>query len=268
MCTLALAVGLSPRYPVVVAANRDELLSRPSAGPRVWTPVSSSTASSAANDDVPFVAPEDLQAGGTWLGVNRFGLFVGITNRYGAPKHEDRVSRGQLVVDALRKYTSCEELHRALRGLPDDAHNAFHLVYADVHGGAGLTWSDGERVQQRILRPGLHVFSERSLGAAEDRRSESVRARFPRRLALGREGQGAPADLVALLRHHDEADPLAATCVHVPSFEYGTRSSAVLMLGADAAEDRLYWAEGAPCTAPFADLSATLRLLVRPALPR
>lgn len=257
MCTLALAVGLSARFPVVVAANRDESLARPSAGPRVWA--------SGGSGEVAFCAPEDLQAGGTWLGVNRFGVFVGITNRFGAPRHEDRVSRGQLVVDALQKYTSCEELHRALRALPDDAHNGFHLVYADVHGGAGLTWSDGDRVQQRVLRPGLHVFSERSLGAAEDRRSEVVREHFPRRLSLG---HGPPRELFALLRHHDEVEPLAATCVHVPSFDYGTRSSAVVMLGGDPAEDRLYWSEGAPCTATFEDASEALRRLARPALPR
>ena len=76
MCTLALAVGVSPSLPLVVAANRDELLARPAVPPFLWP----------REPGAPrILSPRDEVAGGTWLGLNEHALFVGITNRAGAP---------------------------------------------------------------------------------------------------------------------------------------------------------------------------------------
>jgi uncharacterized protein with NRDE domain len=77
MCTLIVSIRQHDAVPLVVAANRDELLTRPARGPFKWK-------------GLPFVAPRDEQAGGSWLGLTTRGLFVGVTNRFMAPKHEDR----------------------------------------------------------------------------------------------------------------------------------------------------------------------------------
>src|SRR3981081_2533110 len=92
MCTLVLrrSKGL-----VAVSAHRHEPLSRPASGPRVEGGV---------------LAPRDETAHGTWLGLNRHGLFVGITNRTGALLDPLRRSRGLLVRDALEA-TSARALH-------------------------------------------------------------------------------------------------------------------------------------------------------------
>ncbi len=55
-------------YPLVVAANRDEFYHRPSTSP------------TAICSDPLIVAPRDLEAGGTWFGVNGKGLVAAITN--------------------------------------------------------------------------------------------------------------------------------------------------------------------------------------------
>ena len=68
MCTLVLAAGVFPGASLVIVANRDELLDRPSSPPLRWSE--------------GFVAPRDDLAGGTWLGINAAGVFVGITNRW------------------------------------------------------------------------------------------------------------------------------------------------------------------------------------------
>jgi uncharacterized protein with NRDE domain len=70
-----LATRVWPEAPLVVAANRDEALDRPSGPPRRY-PLGERSV----------LAPEDKVGGGTWLGVNDQGLFVGITNRFGLPK--------------------------------------------------------------------------------------------------------------------------------------------------------------------------------------
>lgn len=61
MCTLVIAARVVPGSPLVVVANRDELLDRASSPPRLW------------EERTRFVAPRDDVAGGTletYLGAN------------------------------------------------------------------------------------------------------------------------------------------------------------------------------------------------------
>ena len=71
MCTLALFRDVSPRYPLVIAANRDEYLDRPALPPALLA------------DPLGVVAGSDLEAGGTWLGCRVEGgaLVAGLLNR-------------------------------------------------------------------------------------------------------------------------------------------------------------------------------------------
>jgi len=244
MCTL-LAIVPPPGGLLQVGANRDEFLARPASPPRPWT------------GSPRLLAPRDEQAGGTWLGVSARGLFVGVTNRQGAERDAARASRGALVVEALRA-GSVEALHRRLAGLEAGTYNPFHLLYADGQGRAGLTWNDGRLVQQRWLEPGLHVLTERSLGAGDDG-TRVARARA----ALDGARQPVPFEAWAeLLRVHAAPDPRAGTCLHVPAFGYGTRSSFVLRLGPDPAHALCAWTEGPPCTSPWVDGTKELRAMV------
>ena len=90
MCLIVLAYNAHPRYPLLLAANRDEFHERPAAPAHFWT-------------DAPDVlAGRDLQAGGTWLGLHRSGRFAALTNHrdlHRPPKQGP--SRGLLVRDAL-----------------------------------------------------------------------------------------------------------------------------------------------------------------------
>src|SRR5277367_3164750 len=69
MCLLAVFLRVLPGAPILLAANREESLSRPTAPPerRAAAP--------------QMICCLDLVAGGTWLGVNQHGLVVAITNR-------------------------------------------------------------------------------------------------------------------------------------------------------------------------------------------
>ena len=72
--------------------NRDEARTRlPALPPRVQR-----------RDGVEFLSPLDADAGGTWLGVNAYGLTVGLLNgRADAPAPAAPRSRGLLVLDLL-----------------------------------------------------------------------------------------------------------------------------------------------------------------------
>ena len=247
MCTIAAAVDRFPGFPVVIAANRDEVLDRPATPPFIWP------------GDVAFLAPRDDQAGGTWMGLNARGLFIGIANRFRSPRDRSRGSRGHIVSRAL-EMPNVEGLHAKLSGVDPRAFNAFHLFYADVTGAAGVTWSDGERLSQQRLGPGVHAITERSFGADTVDRAPTIVARWPAPLPDDTPDVRA---LQAMLAHHDERDPLATLCIHLPEYNFGTRSSAILMLARDLAASRFWWAEGSPCRNPYVERSELVRALVR-----
>ena len=243
MCTLAVAWRVDRRWPVVVAANRDERLGRPAEG---W-----------ALRGLPgggrMAAPRDVRAGGTWIGVSARGVFAGLTNYHAPlPWYPDlsRRSRGELVGLALAA-GSAAAAREALRGT-DGAHwNPFHLLVADGER-AFLWWHDGEAGALVDLDPGLHVVTERSPRGACPR-GELVRARWPL--------DPSPPRLRELLTVH-APPPESATCIHRDP-EYGTRSAAVLRLAPELRSSELYASDVRPCLAPLEDLSDLLAALGR-----
>jgi len=239
MCTVAVAVAADRRWPLVVAANRDERLGRPSEG---W-----------ALRDLPgggrAAAPRDLAAGGTWVGVADSGLLVAITN-FHAPdgRFPDAAlrSRGELVSAALSARTVAAA-RTAARATDAARYNPFHLLVLD--GSGGFLWiHDGARAELEELGPGLHVVTERD-PHGRCPRGEWVRSRWPL--------DPSPPRLRELLAAHGEP-ARDLPCIHMGEV-YGTRSSFILRLAPALEHSELLAADGAPCAAPFEDRS---RLLV------
>lgn len=244
MCTLAVALRTDRRWPVLVAANRDERMGRASEG---W-------AIRSGEGGRRWLAPADLLAGGTWMGVGPSGIFAGLTN-YHAPAawypDPTRRSRGELVPAALAHRTAAEA-REAVARLDARSWNPFHLLVADAQE-AFLWWYDGEASALEPLGPGLHVVTERS-PHGRCPRGERVRARWPLEPTVPR--------LHELLTLHGAEGE--ATCVHGDPI-YGTRSSAILRLAPDLASSELYAADARPCLAPHEDRSALVAALARAA---
>ncbi|MFN7133138.1 MAG: NRDE family protein, partial [Myxococcales bacterium] len=243
MCTLVLAHKVFPGAPLVVAANRDEFLDRPSSGPRVYA-------------GAPRVLmPRDEVAKGTWLGLNEHGLFVGITNRAGHPNETTRRSRGEIVAHALRARTA-RELHRQMGLLAPGTYNAFHLLYADGQD-AFVSWSNGRELAQYNVAPGVHVVTERSLGADDRGRTERLEAHFRADVAGHAPTLARLKTLLTL--HGTAAEPMSGSCIHAPGFNYGTRSSLVYVSGP---APMAAWSEGPACEGRWADITPLVRELM------
>ncbi|MBK1853172.1 MULTISPECIES: NRDE family protein [unclassified Marinobacter] len=91
MCLIAFSLGQSARFPLVVAANRDEFFRRPTAPLDWWT--------TEAGNRV--LSGRDLKSGGTWLAVSPEGSVSAVTNvREGSPE-AGHISRGELPLRAL-----------------------------------------------------------------------------------------------------------------------------------------------------------------------
>ncbi len=245
MCLLVVGWLAHPRYRVVVAANRDEFHARPTAPLAPWA------------DQPRVLAGRDLQAGGTWLGLDagrRFGL---VTNyrELARPRHT-APSRGHLVPRFL--------------GAPLSADHYLRALEADAQGYAGfnLLLGDGERLMYasnraaqfaRELTPGLHGLSNHLLDTPWPK-LQRVRGEVEAWIERARQGPppqpglaSAAGDMAAdaewlmtvfadrrrAAAPHDPASGLGADWEQVLSSpfvlnpDYGTRCTTVLLLGHD-----------------------------------
>ncbi len=252
MCTLIAIHRCVSSAPLVVAANRDEFYDRPAAG-LDFLPHPSGTR---------VLAPRDLRAGGTWLGLNQNGVFSALTNRPNPAPDTSRRSRGLLVIDALG-YAGAAKAAAAFESLRPEQYNPFNLFIADAKDAFTVVCYDGELRVSR-LEPGVHV-----VGNAEPNDHEHEKTR--RTLEGARAVAQGPTDRVFeglgdLCRSHEgatdgERGPLGATCVHTEA--YGTRSSMLLRLNEDRTKSELHYVDGAPCAHPYEDSTPLLHELSR-----
>jgi uncharacterized protein with NRDE domain len=254
MCTLAIYRNLSPQLPLLVAANRDEFLARPSEPPclRRKSPM--------------LIAGLDLQAGGTWLGCNLDGepLVAGLLNRRlagaVAPIASGARSRGLLCMQALE--TGSVDRALAAIGREDlSRYGPFNLLLAEPHR-AVVVASGGEASALTELAGGMSVLTNLDVN---DPRCPRLANAMPRFAAVGeavRSGRtmtGVVRALRAVLGSHesridpDDASPLARVCVHTPT--YGTRSSSIIAVDGRG-HVRYFHAEGPPCRVPFEEIDA------------
>jgi uncharacterized protein with NRDE domain len=249
VCTLTLAWQVFPDAPVVVAANRDEQRDRPSVSPR------------RTETDPAVVAPRDERAGGTWIGYNEAGLFVGITNRPVDGRAADR-SRGLLVADALREPDATSAARLVERAVDAHDYDGFNLVVADRTAAFLYEWDGRLGVTQ--LDPGVHVvvntgaalggggavtdafFTPEESARADRAAEQAANARAVRTALTPEPGEDAAdwTDRAAtVLADHDYG-----VCVHENG--YGTRSSSLIRMPTEGATEYRF-APGAPCETAY-----------------
>jgi uncharacterized protein with NRDE domain len=120
MCLIAFAYRASQRFPLVIAANRDEYLNRPTAALSFWQ----------SPQGTMIASGRDLQDGGTWMGFTAAGRFAMLTNvrNPAAPSLALPISRGQL---ALSWLDSTSPALAWIAQLDPQRYNGFNLVIGD-----------------------------------------------------------------------------------------------------------------------------------------
>lgn len=119
MCLIVFSWQPETEQPLVLLANRDEVLERP-AYPLSWWP------------EYNILAGRDLQALGTWLGVNSFGSFAALTNIRNPYLAEGDSSRGQLLVDYLDTNTDPATFVKSIARLKDH-YSGFNILCGNLH---------------------------------------------------------------------------------------------------------------------------------------
>ena len=230
MCLLVLAWRLHPRFPLVVAANRDEFHERPAAALAPWPAPQ-------------LLAGQDLRAGGAWLALDRQRRFGVVTNfRERQPPRAAAPSRGELIPAYLGGPQQPQQFFAALQARAPE-YSGFNLLLAD----RGSLWYGSNRSSPfaRPLAAGVHGLSNESLDTPWPK-LQRVRRGFEHWL---QQDLADPEQLFSLLadrtRVSDDSQlphtglttewerVLSSPFVQDP--DYGTRCSTVLMLEEDGA---------------------------------
>ncbi|HYG87666.1 MAG TPA: NRDE family protein [Azospirillum sp.] len=163
MCSVIILRQPDAAWPLILGANRDEMVNRPWLPPaRHWP------------DRPNVVAGLDELGGGSWLGLNDEGLVAAVLNRPGTlgPEQGKR-SRGELVLEAL-DHADAAEAVLALANLDTRAYRPFNLLVADNRDAYVLMHrGDGPRHRPEAVNvpPGVHMLTAHDLDDTVDPRT-------------------------------------------------------------------------------------------------
>jgi uncharacterized protein with NRDE domain len=231
MCLVALAIDENRRFPLVIAANRDEFFKRPAARLAWWTPETGGPA---------ILSGRDLEAGGTWMGLTAEGRLALVTN-VRDPVHNDAgaPSRGRIVADWLGATERTDRfwMRTALSG-----YNGFNLVAADFRHGECFWASNNGSYPMRLER-GVHGLSNAQLDTPWPK-VELLKARLHDALEQAESVDQLSSLLFGALGDRSEADDadlpdtgvpralekmLSAAFIRTPDMAYGTRCSTLVI---------------------------------------
>jgi uncharacterized protein with NRDE domain len=233
MCLVALALGQSDRFPLILASNRDEFFDRPAA-PLAWWTSESGTAR--------VLGGRDLQAGGTWLALTPTGRLALVTNvRSGLPGPAGAPSRGGLVPAWLSAEHAFEPHWARIEAA---GYHGFNLIAGDTARGEWF-WAGSDITGPQRLTAGLYGLSNAALDTPWPK---VQRLKLALRESLAASGAD-PVDRLAEQLFAALGDPrcaddaelpatgvplvlerqLSASFIRIPDGRYGTRCSTLVV---------------------------------------
>lgn len=268
MCTLILLYKMLEDYPVILAENRDIFMGTGEIPPHI------------ASVNPRVYCAKDKKSGGTWFGLNGYGVAAGLTNLYsntGEIKPVDSI--GRLFVEAL-KQPDAEEVSRYLqdRFIPGKYRKA-NILAADENS-AILTMCD-KSIDAIRLSPGIHVLTNYNLKHKPEKSDDidtfvdSVHRRDQAIKLLKYYGIRDKKDIDDVIRvlqrvlsDHENAGNVVSVgdyfkiCCHGDPeiYDWETKSSSIAALSKNGIEKSMYfYCPGNPCTVAYDDYSAILR---------
>ncbi len=225
MCLILFAYNIHPVYHLVLGANRDEFFSRRAAPLSFW------------HDRPDILAGRDLKNMGSWLGITRSGRLAAITNfRDPAALKESAPSRGLLVSDFLDGSMPAPDYLEGIRKTGQD-YNGFNLIVGDL---SGIYYYSNRSGKIEALSPGLYGLSNHLLDTPWPK---VVKGKKGLDSIIRQNRHISDRTVITLMadrrRFADETLPGTGmdlawerrlSSIFIAGREYGTRSSAVILL--------------------------------------
>lgn len=224
MCLIIFSYKTHTKYPLIIAANRDEFYERQTAPAAFW-------------DDAPYLlAGRDLQEGGTWLGITKMGRIAALTN-YRNPSQfkPDAPSRGLLVSHYLTGQDDALAYLLKLNAV-SDRYNGFSMVLGDLN---RLYYASNWGCTIELM-PGLYGLSNRLLDTPWPKVAKGKAALGA---ILSKADDPNPEDMFDFLADRTIAEDAdlpntgldvdrerLLSSIFISSPGYGTRSSTVIMI--------------------------------------
>lgn len=161
MCIVALAWHMLEQTTLCLISNRDEFYHRPTASLNHW-------------ENSPIIAGQDLQSGGTWMGVTENGRWAVITNfRDGHDQNTYPTSRGHIISSFLKSDLNPIRFAQQLEQNQCD-YAGFNLFVGDTQQAVYMS-NRGEAPQ--VLAHGVYVVSN-GLMSEDWEKTRHLRKRF------------------------------------------------------------------------------------------
>jgi hypothetical protein len=238
---LAILYRVAKNTPILLAANREEDITRPTQFPKIQS------------GSPRVVCGSDKVAGGTWLGVNQFGLVVSVTNRARVRPPLEPRSRGLLCRELLNSRSARDAAAAAAKELMTGRYAGANYLCAD--GKYAAVVYGGPRVEVVDLQPGLYTLSNGNLNDPNDDRHDFVR----RMLTLHTLDSSVTFLAVASRAFSRKADSEGRRGVVLTGGGFGTVSSTLISLPRKIQQSIMQYSDGPPSDRPYEDLSALLR---------
>ncbi|MDB4650754.1 NRDE family protein [Pirellulaceae bacterium] len=241
MSLLAVLYKLVPESPILIAFNREELLTHKVNKPTIQS------------GKPRILASMDAGSGGTWLGVNQHGMMVGATSRKKYNTQMSPKSRESLCRDLLRAGSAREAVNTAMEELQTHEYEGVNFIIAD--GESGWVIHAGNEVEAVELEEGLNIVSNMNVNDPRDERVAMAR----RLLTL--QTLDSPVKFLAVASKvlaRAPSNPGRPSMV-INDGDYGTVSSTLVSLGVKPRDAIYQFANGSPDDTKFEDYSPMLR---------
>lgn len=241
MCLLAVLYRLVPESPILVAANREEYFDRPSTSPSIQS------------GKPRVLCGSDQRSGGTWLGVNQHGLFVGLCSRRSNSDPFGTRSRGLLARDVLRSGSARKGVDKAMEELTTHRYEGLNLIICDAE--SGWVIHNDEEQEVLPLEDGLNIVGSQNVNDPEDER-----VRLAHRL-LTLQMLDSPVKFLAVASKvfARSPTPQGRPSMIIRGADYGTVSSTLIALSPKPRDAIFQYSAGAPDEAKYEDYSPMLR---------
>ncbi|MCF6137446.1 NRDE family protein [Pseudalkalibacillus berkeleyi] len=228
MCVLYFAYKVHPKYPLILAANRDEFYERPTAPIHFW------------EDHPDILAGRDLREKGTWMGVNTQGRIAALTN-FRDPNEwtNHKISRGKIVREFLNSEIDPFTFLKQLQSTRSD-YRGFNIIVGTTQ---GLYYYSNVQNEITEIVPGIHGLSNHFLNTTWPK---VEKGKHDMSLCIAKESPIDHECLFEILANRDrpEIQHLPNTgigleweeklsSIFIDTNTYGTRSSSVLTMSSE-----------------------------------